>query len=491
VTSVNLARSNVTAEGMRQLIALPKLEMLDVSETPRGAGMLEAVAQFPSLRTLQLRHCPWLSDAELAPLLQLTSLESLMISDANLTDASLELLAQCPNLTQLGVDHCTGITNAGVRRLAQSGRLQNVSINDCSQLTDESVCVLAASESLTALSACGIPMNRSSLRTITQGHPQVALTVNRFEIPEWQPLLDAGAQIGLNASYELSWIELDDRWHDPETIPAYSLAGEPERGKESLYAESDCRQLHMSGELLQCLAAVPELPKLYLRNLPVSDAQFAGLCRLPHLQMLSLENVPITDVGLQALADYESLESLWLLRLPLSGEGVVALAHLPRLTELALLSDQVTQSGIEAVARLQQLEALAIGDVSSASVCAEVGEMPNLSRLALVRATLTADDVERLCASSRLEELELLRANLLGDAFAPMVELSALQSIYLGRCEFDRTALQRLIDRRPDLQIYGAGGLSRGSPRAGMLPERGRLLGGIPLFIPPAPTSIH
>jgi hypothetical protein len=272
-------------------------------------------------------------------------------------------------------------------------------------------------------------------------------------------------------------------------LTSYSLSPKPERHPTFLPADLSEQSVPTAGELTQCLAAVPSLRRLYLRDLPISDAQLPMLRQLPQLELLSLENIPITDQGLATLAEYELLESLWLLKVPVSGEGLAALHVLPKLKELALLSDCMTRSGLEAVTTLQRLESLAIGDVSSISLGTELGKLPNLSRLGLVRATLTEDDMQQLCASTRLEDLELLRANLQGDAFAPLAGMSALQSVYLNRCEFDRTALRRLIDRRPDLQIHGAAGLSRGHPRGTLLPDRGRLLGGIPLVIPAAPFA--
>ena len=268
------------------------------------------------------------------------------------------------------------------------------------------------------------------------------------------------ARDGLDASYELSWVELDDRWDDPAVLSPYSRAPNPEREPGSPTGELEDQPVSNPQDVLNCLAAVPDLRRLSVRNLPISDEQLRLLRQLPQLQQLSLENVPVTDQGLRTLAEYDSLESLWLLKVPVCGEGVAALKGLSKLKELALLTESMTQSGLEAMTTLGQLESLAIGDVSSISIGSGLSEMPNLSRLALVRATLTADDVQKLCASARLEDLELLRANLAVDAFGPMAEMTALQSLYLGRCEFDRSSLMRLIDLRPDLQIYGAAGLS-------------------------------
>jgi hypothetical protein len=488
VTSVNLARSSVTASGVRRLAKLPKLHTLDLSETTDGPGVLEAVAEFPALRTLQLRRCAWLTDAELAPLAQLRSLECLMIAECEITDASLQLLLQCSNLKQLGIDRCPRITDAGLTFLAAHSQLETVSVNDCRQLTDGGVRTLACLPSLQSLSACGIPVHRPVLREIAAENPRVVLTLDQFEIPELQPLLDVGARIGLDAAYNVRWVEIDDRWQDPQLIPAYTLAPHAELNK--LYGESESQALSVSAGVLDVLALVPDVSVLYLRDLPISDAGLAPVRGLRNLRHLVMENVPISDAGLRPLAECAALEKLWLQRVPVSGTGVAVLRDLPQLRELSLLSDRVTQAGIEEVTKLERLDALAIGDVSSASIAEHVSAMPHLTSLALVRATLTREDMERLATAPHLQQLEMLRVNLPGDALTPLADMSGLRSLFLARCEYDREAMKRLHLRRPDLLVYGAIDMPHG-PRAAMIPERRRLLGGIPLFVPHAPATVH
>ncbi|MFO1093123.1 MAG: hypothetical protein U0992_07395 [Planctomycetaceae bacterium] len=112
VASVNLSRSQVTADGLRRLSALPKLHTLDLSETPQCQQALAALANFPALKTLHLRHCEWLNDEALRPLEHLRSLDCLLISEADLTDAGLERLARLPQLKFLAVDRCGKLTDA-------------------------------------------------------------------------------------------------------------------------------------------------------------------------------------------------------------------------------------------------------------------------------------------------------------------------------------------------------------------------------------------
>ena len=487
VTSVNLARSSITAAGLRQLAVLPELHTLDLSET-RDAGLVEAIVGFPALRTLQLRRCAWVNDETLAPLAQLQSLECVMIAESDISDASLEMLSESPRLKQLGIDRCPNITDAGLAFLAERSQLEAVSINDCVGLTDTGVRTLAGLSTLQNLAGCGIAMHRAVLLDLAANCPHVALTLDRFEIPELQPLIDMGAQMSLDSSYRVASVDIDDRLHDPSVKPPYSMAMPGEHGV--LIAEPDSQPIAISDDMLQRLSLVPEVSVLILHDVPLSNAALLPVRDLPNLRKLVIDTVPITEEGLELIADCQNLETLWLRRVPITGEGTAALQRLPKLRELSLLSDRLTQAGIEEVTKLD-LQTLAIGDVSSASIVTPLCGMLRLERLALVRARLTEDDVQRLAAIPQLKEMELLSVDLRGGTLLQFEGLASLRSLYLARCEFDRAALNELRDRRPDLMVYGTFESPRSPALTPMMPERRWLLGGIPLFVPYAPAAVH
>jgi hypothetical protein len=298
-----------------------------------------------------------------------------------------------------------------------------------------------------------------------------------------------GAQMSLDASYRVASVDIDDRLHDPSVKPPYSMAMPGEHGV--LIAEPDSRSIAISDEMLQRLSLVPEVSVLILHDVPLSNAALLPVRDLPNLRKLVIDNVPITEAGLALIADCQNLETLWLRRVPITGEGTAALQRLPKLKELSLLSDRLTQAGVETVTKLDGLRTLAIGDVSSASIVTALCGMPRLERLALVRARLTEDDVQRLAAMPQLKEMELLSVDLRGGTLLQFEGLASLRSLYLARCEFDRAALNELRDRRPDLTVYGTFKSPRSPALMPMMPERRWLLGGIPLFVRPAPTGIH
>jgi hypothetical protein len=488
VSSINLGRSSVSAAGLRKLRALPRLDSLDLSETAGGDGMFAALAEFPALSTLQLRRCPWVTDEGLEQLSRLEDLECLMIIGAPITDRGLATLARFRNLKQLGIDDCALVTDAGLRSLARHPGLETVSVSGCAGVSDAGVSALVGMRSLRTLTACGIPMRRAALRDIVARRSGLDLTLDRFEFSDLQPLVDIGARIGLDADFEVAWVEIDDQWHDPREVSPFSLTVEP--GTDVPYVETQSQQVVPSEDLLDALRVVPDASALHLRSIAVSASGLKRIGELKHLQQLVLENVPLTDDDLPALSACQALEVLWLRRVPVTGEGIAALRNLPRLREFSLLSDRLSQAGIDAATSLHNLDTLALGDVSAVSTAAQIARMPRLCNLAMVRVTITADDMQLLATSPHLQQLELLHANLPHDALAPLEQMTVLQALYLARCEYDREALLRLRDRRPDLNILGTTELSR-TPRPPFLPDRRRLLGGIPLFAPHAPAAVH
>ena len=488
VTSVNISRSQVTADGVALLARLPRLSSLDLSETPHGEGSLAVVSRFPALRTLQLRRCDWITDDTLGELSELDTLECLMMIGVPVTDRGLETLTQLKGLRQLGIDHCPEITDEGLRRIAQDLQLESVSVNGCPRITDAGVLNLAKMPSLRVLSAVGIPMGRGVLREITDTRPQLTINLNRFDFPDLQPLVDAGARIGLHDAFQVWWVEIDDRWHDPRIVSPYSLAGQPRF--DFALSELESRPVEVSDDLPEALATVPEISLLYLKSIPVNASGLQAIGRLRRLESLILENVTLSDDDLRLLSACDSLKAIRLRRVPVTGAGVSALAALPNLRELALLTDDLSQTGVEAATSLPDLETLAIGDVSLVSAVGRIAQMPKLSKLAMVRAELSADDIRELSQAPRLRLLELMHASLSADALDALSEMSGLQTLVLQQCEFDRDALSRLRERRPDLQIYGAAGLSR-SLRGPYLPEDHRLLGRVPQIVPAAPPAVH
>lgn len=98
LTSLNLPHSQLTAEGLEKLSALPKLELLRLGgESIDDAAVLE-IRRFPALRFLHLIDTG-ITDASLGVFAEMSNLESLYLDGANVSSDAIErLLEENPQL---------------------------------------------------------------------------------------------------------------------------------------------------------------------------------------------------------------------------------------------------------------------------------------------------------------------------------------------------------------------------------------------------------
>jgi hypothetical protein len=456
VTAVQFEGSGVTVAGLRELAALPQLQSLDLSRTREGTGWLEVIAEFPALRTVYLRRCNWVTDRELTPLSRLKTLENLILSEGDISDQALAALAQSGSLKHLRVDGCPQIGDAGLRFLAERSRLVTVSINDCPRVSSDGIRALATMPTLRSLSADGIPVLRTVLREIAQSRPDLDLSLDRIEIPEFQPLLEAGALIGLDAAYNVEWVDLDNRRDDLRMIRPILVA--PHMEAMTYLAQHESQTLETTDGMLRLLTLVPEAPAVYVRDIVVSDTDMQALENLTRLQRLALDNVAITDRDLAHLRGCRELETLSLRGTQVAGEGITALRDLSNLREFILLSDHVSSSGVQAIAQLRKLEILVIGKAESATIAEHVAELSQLRYLAIIGGTLTSTEAERLHRAPRLRRLHLQKVVLPVDSLSSLVEIPQLGSMLLSQCDVDQQSLRELWGRlRPEFQLSVTG----------------------------------
>ena len=489
VTSVTLTRASVASEGVALLANLPQLRTLDLSETPDAAGSLVVASRFPALRTLQLRRCPWVDDAEFAAVQAESGLENLLLVDAPVSDAALAQLRRFPRLLQLGLDDCKGITDAGLQQVTCLEELKELSLDRCTQISPDGLSHLAGLPNLQMLGVRGVPIHRDDVRRLAARFPATSLYVDRILIPELQPLVDAGARIGLDEEYEVVWVELDDRATSSGIVSPYTLEDSPLSSEEPWPGERDERMLQVGDEALQDLALTPDLKALFLRDINVTDEGLTQLAQLSSLEWLVLDNVRISDRGLAALADLPRLRRLWLQHLPITGSGLAALESAAGLYELSLYTDQLTPEGVEQVGRLSQLRTLVIGSRLPAGSAAHLAALPELQDLAVVRTALSAEVAEELSHAPALRRLQIVDSRLAPAAFKPLGRMKTLSSLHLGHSEFDAGELRELMRLRPEINVSGIPDQMR--DMAMIYSDERQLLGGIPSLQPRAPASVH
>jgi hypothetical protein len=129
-------QSRITASGLRQIRALPKLEHLRI----RGSGIDDdALAQIAEIKSLQILNLPkgTFSNEGLIHLKQLPDLVQFRFGSFRVTDAGMKTLGELPALKRLHLIDVP-ITDAGLRELAQIKQLESLYI-DGGQFSDQAL----------------------------------------------------------------------------------------------------------------------------------------------------------------------------------------------------------------------------------------------------------------------------------------------------------------------------------------------------------------
>ncbi|CAI5484300.1 unnamed protein product [Closterium sp. Yama58-4] len=126
LTSINLnSSSGFSAEGIKHLYSLPRLEMLYIAHTNVSDDALEGIGSLVCLKILVLGH-------------------------TKVTDAGLQHLTDLPSLKALGLSGCKGVTSAGVVHVGRLTGLERL-VLDGTAVTDDGLQQLTALTNLRTL----------------------------------------------------------------------------------------------------------------------------------------------------------------------------------------------------------------------------------------------------------------------------------------------------------------------------------------------------
>lgn len=124
LTSLTLAKSEITAEGWRGLEHLTSLESLSISESPVGDEALGHIVALPGLRSFATDAAD-VTDAGLEQLARAVGLTKLSLPNASITGVGLSFLAPLSDLTVLHVPE-PALSGGGAEALAKLPTLQQV-----------------------------------------------------------------------------------------------------------------------------------------------------------------------------------------------------------------------------------------------------------------------------------------------------------------------------------------------------------------------------
>jgi hypothetical protein len=180
---VRLVRTKVTDAGLRELAALPALELLGLEGMPAsGTGFaspgwpklrdldaarsgltdagMKAVAELPALVSLRVDGCA-VTDAGLLPLERAKKLAELSLSETKVTDAGLEVIRGVKTLRTLEVAN-TAVTGVGFGRAEYGASLRKLDAGGA-KIDDSGAGNLARFPGLTSLSLAGCPVSDAGL----------------------------------------------------------------------------------------------------------------------------------------------------------------------------------------------------------------------------------------------------------------------------------------------------------------------------------------
>lgn len=209
----------LTATGAAHLARLTALQTLRL---PRYADdeWLAAVGGLATLTRLDLDDCRRVSDAGIERLSPLTRLTELDLKDCRLTDRSLATVGRLVRLEELNLscsdDAWRGVswlTDAGVKELRPLTALKGLCLNSCTQLTDESLAVVAELPLLEALHIYGCG---DDAKITDQGFQRLAKLENSFEedarcwwLGDHRPRSCSGRRTRAAARVVVAWLDND------------------------------------------------------------------------------------------------------------------------------------------------------------------------------------------------------------------------------------------------------------------------------------------
>jgi Leucine-rich repeat (LRR) protein len=477
-TEVNLSGSRVTRSGVERLQALTELRRLDLSDTPGAAGSLDAIRRLPSLRSLNLKRCAWVSDADLAALAGLPELIDLDLGQTRISDAALRQLAQLSRLRSLSLNDCDGLTDAGLEQLRSLPELTDLALDHCDRLTHSGLEACASFPALRYLSVHGVPTRRTVLWRLQSAMPLAALSIDSRDVVDLQPLWPLAPTLWINNRFEVERLDVDAEAGEVVVYDADSATAErsiygaldfsaPPGPLPAISPPSMGDTLHtsaarrfdrgaappISDAALSVVADHPTIRHLMLADIPVTDAGLAVVGKLPALEYLSLRHLSITDEGLAHLASLPRLEALVLEQDSLTGEGLAALQCLPTLRRLHVSSPRLTVDGMRQIGSLAALEQLTLVGTVPADGLAQMDGLPNLRLFSATGTPIDGPAARALAKNSQLEDCSIADAVLSDDLFVALLDCPALQRLSLNNCDFARSAADRFARRRPDVRF--------------------------------------
>ena len=285
LTSLTVEGPSITDFLVPRIAELQGLTSLAMHNTLIGDEGIGQLTGLKSLKTIDLRVAPMVSDASMQSLAAMPQLRAVRLIGGNVTDAGIATLLALPRLTELDVRNCRGVTIKGIELLAAKRSLRVLKIGG-PKIDDDVLEVVGRMDHLTGLALDNCPITDAGMARLGK-LPLVDLSL--YQCPS---VTDKG--LGVLAGYnELCRLTLCD--------------------------------VGAKGAVLALLPHPQKLVSLNMAQSYITDAEVAHLGKMKNLKSLNLSETTITDAAVETLSKTTSLAQLILTQTRISDEGVARL----------------------------------------------------------------------------------------------------------------------------------------------------------------------
>ena len=468
----------ITDKGLIYIVKLKSLEKLTLPDRITNAG-LAYVAKLTSLKTLHFTENK-VTNAGLAQLAPLRSLEKMVLGGQNIGDAGLVPLAQLPALKDLHLWGTENFTDAGMVYLQYLPSLRNLNLahlpltdkalphlGKLHQLenlnlyntfvTDKGFVHLTSMRSLKKLNIDKRANNITRLQTSDKGmiHIQQIKSLEHLEI-----FGDELSDVGLTRLSELPHLK------SLMIIPPH-------------YSDPKMDNCFYTDKGLEHLARINTLENLHIGSPVITDKGLAQLEKLTKLKSLLIDARLTTKQGLAHLANLKALNYLTIRKTTISGlnqlNGLTGLKYLKVYTlirdnttlnisgltnlEVVGITTSLEDKDLACLVNLTKLRDLQISPHKGISDAGMV-HLQNLTqiwRISIGGEEVTDQGLKYLAGMKNLNTVNIT-GNFSDKALLEFERFGALSSLTIRNPNgFSRVAIQRLMQKKPNLRFSNPG----------------------------------
>jgi Leucine-rich repeat (LRR) protein len=290
-------RMQFTDDSVERLIGLSRLRRVEYYDAVLTDAGMTRLATLPTLETVIARDMD-LNDAGCLPLFELPHLKTLALSNTRITDRMLQAAAQKPTLKNLDVTVCGQLTDAGLAALVTKGDWEKLGIGSprprAVRFTDAGLLKLTMLEKLTQLDIQGLG-KRSTYEALRRALPHCSI---RWRFPELRARLN---EIPMGTGY----IRVVARATGKELKISREYPGPPglvDADIDRIIEINIPDNKNFRGELVGwLLSELTDVEILNLEGTGVKDPELPWIAAMTGLKQVSLCRTEVTAGGIAKL----------------------------------------------------------------------------------------------------------------------------------------------------------------------------------------------